>query len=201
MPSERKSVQLDDPHSQEDELGLREHDREVLGFLLQNPSSLLGFQGLKRKLRIHPEQLSRALRRLASDGLVEQTELGYRITQRALGLLDPVAMEDDHDGTTVIQASMPSDVDLRELVAEMKGTWIRPLRWHGITDSAHGQRLSWVTPDNQIQIDAQVQNGLLTIYAQVTFQERLDEAIKLGHMIFQHISRTFSREGFSLVSA
>jgi len=201
MSSERKTVQTDDALPQQDELSLREHDREVLEFLSQNPSSLLGFQGLKRKLRIHPEQLSRALHRLAGDGLVEQTELGYRITRRALDLIVPAVEEEDQDGTTVIQASMPSDVDIRDLVAEMKGTWIRPLRWQGITESAHGQLLSWVTPDNEVQIDARIQNGLLTISTRVTFQERLDEAIKLGHLIFQHISRTFSSEGFSLASA
>ncbi len=111
-------TESDDPLQREADLDLREHDREVLDFLSQNPSSLMGFQGLRRQLGIHPEQLSRALRRLAVDGLVEQTELGYRVTQRALNLLHPAAMEEDRTGVVVIQASMPGDVDARNLITE-----------------------------------------------------------------------------------
>jgi len=194
-------TETDDPPQHEADLDLREHDREVLDFLSQNPSSLMGFQGLRRQLGIHPEQLSRALRRLAVDGLVEQTELGYRVTQRALNLLHPAAMEEDHSGIMVIQASMPGDVDARSLVTELKGTWFGTLRWQGLTESTDSLKLSWITPDSHVRIDAQIQGGQLTITAHVAFQEQLDEAIRLGHVLFQHIARASSREDFSAVSA
>src|SRR5438445_11954736 len=58
---------------------LRDHDREVLEFLSQDPSTQLAFQGLRRRRGSHPEQLSRALPRLAQHELVERTELGYRV--------------------------------------------------------------------------------------------------------------------------
>src|SRR4030067_201070 len=115
MSSERKMTETDDRPQHEADLDLREHDREVLDFLSQNPSSLMGSQGLRRQLDIHPEQLSRALRRLAVDGLVEQTELGYRVTQRALNLLNPAATEEDRNGGTIIQGTMPGDVAARRL--------------------------------------------------------------------------------------
>ncbi len=194
-------TETDGPPQHEADLDLRVHDREVLDFLSQNPSSLMGFQGLRRQLGIHPEQLSRALRRLAVDGLVEQTELGYRATQRALNLLRPAAMEEDHSGIMVIQAAMPGNVDARGLVTELKGTWFGPLRWQGLTESTDSLKLSWITPDSHVRIDAQIQGGQLTIIAHVAFQEQLDEAIRLGHVLFQHIARAFSREDFSAVSA
>ena len=194
-------TETDAPSQHEAGLDLREHDREVLDFLSHNPSSLMGFQGLRRQLGIHPEQLSRALRRLAVDGLVEQTELGYRVTQRALNLLNPAATEEDRNGVMIIQGTMPGDVDARSLVLGLKGTWFGSLRWQGLTESVDGLRLSWITSDNLVRIDAQIQGGQLTISAHVSFQEQLDEAIRLGHMLFQHISRAFSREDFSAVSA
>ena len=71
---------------------LREHDRHVLEFLSRDPSSQVAFQGIRRRLGIHPEQLSRALHRLADDGLVEHTEHGYRATAKALTVLSPSHM-------------------------------------------------------------------------------------------------------------
>ncbi len=63
-----------DPSARDAIDDLREHDREVLEFLSKEPASQVAFQGLRRRLGIHPEQLSRALHRLADDELVERTD-------------------------------------------------------------------------------------------------------------------------------
>src|SRR6059036_663996 len=94
-------------------LDLREHDREVLEFLSQDPSSQVAFQGLRRRLGIHPEQLSRALHRLADDALVERTDLGYRVSRRALGFLSPTTLKPAGPNATILQTSLPAHVDLR----------------------------------------------------------------------------------------
>src|SRR5436853_6452885 len=92
-------------------LDLREHDREVLEFLSQDPSSQVAFQGLRRRLAIHPEQLSRALHRLAEHNLAEHTGLGYRRTPRAMeGLRRGALRSDDRGGTilpTALRAHLP----------------------------------------------------------------------------------------------
>src|SRR3982074_3129947 len=95
---------------------LREHDREVLEFLSQDPASRVAFQGLRRRLGIHPEQLSRALHRLADDNLVERTDLGYRVTPRALGVFSPSGLRSEEHGVTILQTYLPADLDLRALV-------------------------------------------------------------------------------------
>src|SRR3989442_14738985 len=82
---------------------LRDHDREVLEFLSQDPSTQVAFQGLRRRLGIHPEQLSRALHRLAQDELVERTELGYRVTSRALSVFSPGGLRSEEHGVTILQ--------------------------------------------------------------------------------------------------
>src|SRR3989304_2541861 len=80
-----------DPTAREEIEDLRENDREVLEFLSRDPGSLVGFQGIRRRLRIHPEKLSRALQRLARDELVDRTDLGYRGNPKALSILGPPA--------------------------------------------------------------------------------------------------------------
>ena len=93
-------------------LDLREHDREVLEFLSQDPSSQVAFQGLRRRLGIHPEQLSRALHRLADDNLVEHTDLGYRVTPRAMQVLSPGSLPSEEPGVIILQTYLPANLDL-----------------------------------------------------------------------------------------
>src|SRR5947209_9720163 len=93
-----------DPSAREALDDLRDHDREVLEFLSHDPDSQVAFQGLRRRLGIHPEQLSRALHRLADSELVERTDLGYRVSRRALGFLSPSSLKRSEEHTSELQS-------------------------------------------------------------------------------------------------
>jgi len=175
-------------------LDLRDNDRVVLELLRSEPSAAVGFQGLRRRLRLHPERLSRALHRLAEDDLVVRTELGYRISPRGLAIISPDAFPRDAPGVPVLQAYLPGDVDLRSLTLALKGSWIGPLRWYAFSEGPGEMEISWVTEDDGIQLDARLRPGELTIMAVASAPERLDEASRLGHLLFQHIAREVSRD-------
>ena len=182
-----------DPSAREAIDDLREHDREVLEFLSQDPSSHVAFQGLRRRLGIHPEQLSRALHRLAQDELVERTDLGYRVTPRALDVLSPGSLRPEEPGVTILQTYLPANVDLRGLIQGLRGTWIGPLRWYGLSDSTDGMRLAWALEDDSIRLETLVRPGELLVTAKVASPDHLDDATRLGHLLFQHIAREASR--------
>jgi len=167
---------------------LREHDREVLAFLSRDPSAQVAFQGIRRQLGIHPEQLSRALHRLAQDELVEKTEIGYRVTPKALAILSPEEWSTERPGTTVLHTYLPADVDLRDLVDSLRGTWIGPLRWYGVSETRDELRLTWTLEDGSIQVDVRVHGGELSIVARVQSAERLDDATRLGHLLFRQVA-------------
>src|SRR2546421_5630891 len=173
-------------------LDLREHDREVLEFLSQDPSTQVAFQGLRRRLGIHPEQLSRALHRLAQDELVERTELGYRVSRRALGILSPSSLPPAEPTVTILQTSLPAHVDLRGLVGALRRTWIGPLRWYGLAESDEGLRLGWALEDDSLGIEILVRPRQLTLNATVDSPSRLYEATRLGYELFHHVSREIS---------
>ncbi len=179
---------------------LREHDREVLEFLSQDPSSLVAFQGIRRRLGIHPEQLSRALHRLAEDNLVERTELGYRATRRALEVVSPAALRPDDSGITILQTYLPASVDLRGLVQALRGTWIGPLRWYGLSEFPDEMRLAWTLEDDSIRLETSVRPGQLRVTAKVASPDLFDNATRLGHQLFQYIVREVSRESYSGIS-
>jgi hypothetical protein len=183
-----------------DVLDLREHDREVLEFLSQDPSTQVAFQGLRRRLGIHPEQLSRALHRLADDNLVERTDLGYRVTSRAMDVLSPERLRSEEPGITILQTYLPANLDLRKLVQSLRGAWVGLLRWYGLSEFAEGMRLAWALEDDTIRLETFIRPGQLVVTAKVTSPDRLDDATRLGHQLFQHMVREVSRESYSGIS-
>ena len=189
-----------DPSAREVIDDLREHDREVLEFLSQDPSSQVAFQGLRRRLGIHPEQLSRALHRLADDALVERTDVGYRVTPRALQVLSPGSQRSEEPGVTILQTYLPANLDLRGLVQALRGSWIGPLRWYGLSEFAEGMRLAWALDDDTIRLETFIRPGQLIVTANVAGPSHLDDATRLGHLLFQHIAREASREPHAGIS-
>lgn len=191
------SVDAADENNLED---LREHDREVLEFLSKEPAAQIAFQGIRRRLGIHPEQLSRALHRLADDDLVQKTEVGYRVTPKARSIFSPKEWASDRPGATILQTYLPADTDVRALVGALRGSWIGPLRWYGLVESGEGIRLSWALEDESIQLDVRIQAGQLAITANVDAHDRLDEAARLGHLLFRQIAGQVSRGYGALVA-
>ncbi len=189
-----------DPSTHHEIDDLREHDREVLEFLSQDPSSQVAFQGLRRRLGIHPEQLSRALHRLADDALVERTDVGYRVTPRALQVLSPGSQRSEEPGVTILQTYLPANLDLRRLVQALRGSWIGPLRWYGLSEFADGMRLAWALEDDTIRLETFIRPGQLIVTANVAGPSHLDDATRLGHLLFQHIAREASREPYAGIS-
>ena len=190
-----------DPAARESLDELRDHDREVLEFLSKDPSSQVAFQGLRRRLGIHPEQLSRALHRLSRDDLVERTELGYRVTPKALTILSPDAIRAEDPGIPILQTYLPTDADVRALVRALRGTWIGALRWYGLSESEDGIRLAWALEDDSIRLEAIVRLGQLVVAAKVGSPDLLDDATRLGHQLFQHIAREASRDLYAGMSS
>ncbi len=189
-----------DPRAERGLDDLREHDREVLEFLSKDPAAQVAFQGIRRRLGIHPEQLSRALHRLAEDDLVQKTDVGYRVSPKALTILSPREWNPDRPGATILQTHLPADVDVRALVASLRGSWIGPLRWYGIVESPDELRLSWALEDESIRLDVRVHTGQLTITSDVESHSRLDEATRLGHLLFRQIAGEVSRGYGALVA-
>ena len=190
-----------DPSARESIDDLRDHDREVLEFLSHDPDSQIAFQGLRRRLGIHPEQLSRALHRLADSELVERTDLGYRVSRRARGVLSPGTLKPAGPTATILQTSLPADVDLRGLVGALRGTWIGTLRWYGFSESDEGLRLGWGLEDDSIGIEILVRPGQLTMSATLDSPDRLDDATRLGYELFHHVSREISSSAGRGISA
>ncbi len=172
---------------------LRESDREVLELLKSEPDTAVGFQGIKRRLGIHPERLSRALRRLERDDLVEKTDLGYRASPHALALLSPTAIRPAAPTVPLLQTFLPPEVDLQGLAAFLRGKWFGDLRWYGLIETPEEMTLSWLSEDDAIQIDARLRTGALSIEARLSEPSQFPAATVAAHELFQHIAQAYGR--------
>jgi DNA-binding HxlR family transcriptional regulator len=90
----------------------------------------ISFQGIKRKLGLHQETLSRALHRLQRDGYIERLEKAYRISQKGMSTISQVrprirtVEENDPYSVTLLQAILPRDFNVNsrfDTESELRG--------------------------------------------------------------------------------
>jgi hypothetical protein len=118
-----------------------------------------------------------------------------------LAILSPPEWIGDESGITILQTVLPTSADLRTLVASLRGSWIGPLRWYGLSESADGLRLSWALEDESLRFEVHAHAGQLTIIAHGATSGRLDEATRLGHLLFRQIAGEVSRGPYGALVA
>jgi len=171
-----------------DDLDLRSGDWQVLD-AFHDTESNLAFQGIKRKLGMHQETLSRALHRLESDHLVERAEDGYRLTQRGTEVIND-SMRGPSKTSKILETYLPSDVSAAEVISRLKYTWFSTLRWLGYSESNGEALLTWVTEDGSTQVKARFQGSRLVIEIS-SDKESSNVGIKSAHELLARIIREY----------
>jgi DNA-binding MarR family transcriptional regulator len=171
------------------ELDLRDGDWQVLD-AFQDPQANLAFQGLKRKLGMHQETLSRALHRLEDDQLVERTDDGYRLTDRGSEVLD-VSIRGTAKTSRILETYLPSDISTADVISKLKYSWFSTLRWLGHSENNREAVLVWVTEDGATQVIARFQGNHLLIEIDAADGEKSNVAIKSAYELVARIIREY----------
>ncbi len=108
--------------------------------LLTRTMGSLAFNGLRRTLGAHPESLSRALRRLEREGVIQREDGGYSLISP-----DPGPEETDAPPRTrpLGEVQLPLGIDVEEVVGDLAGRWFGRLRWVGMYDRPSEPGLVW----------------------------------------------------------
>lgn len=148
---------------------------------LGEPGAVVAFQGLRIHLGLHPEILSRILRRLERGGWVERTEGGYRRGSRA-ALLEETP---EPPGVPILEARLPPGVSAEGVLESLEGRWLGPLRWKGVRD--HGTRLQWISSEGRYRVDLRAfPDGLaVEVYAE---EEAWAEAVRAAYVLFGQVA-------------
>ncbi|MCW4031139.1 MAG: hypothetical protein NWE80_02110 [Candidatus Bathyarchaeota archaeon] len=175
------------------DLEFSERDTNVLHIIDEEDLSSFTFEGLKRRLDMHPETLSRVLYRLADEGILEKGVEGYTVTSKARELLKSHSLASRVPAVCLLQTLLPPDVPIQFVVSKLKGKWFGMLRWLGSSESREGIVLKWITEDGGIIISAIFSHGQLNIDAKMLLEKDLNVALKASYQLMGYITNLISK--------
>jgi DNA-binding Lrp family transcriptional regulator len=150
---------------------------------LQALSGKLAFSGLRRVLGAHPESLSRSLRRLEREGLVQRVDGGYR----ALAAPPRVDERSDQGLRAIARIDVPNATDPRAFLGRLAGRWFGTLRWVGLLERPEGELLAWARRQGGGLVLLGLQRGVLSVYASTGNEDDdLGEAEEAAYELLYH---------------
>jgi DNA-binding transcriptional ArsR family regulator len=170
-----------------------DRDSDILAFLSEEDFTFFTFEGLKRRLGLHPETLSRILNRLEQEGIVKKTSEGYTVTREIAKRLKLHQTNTEESRVSLLQTYLPSDMPTQQLISSLRGRWFGLLRWLGLSETNEGTTLKWITEDGDIQIDAKITETQLNIEAKFLHHTNLNMALKAAYQLMAYIGRLCSR--------
>jgi len=170
---------------------LSERDTDVLSLIDEEDLAMFTFDGLKRRLGLHSETLSRILSRLEQEGMVKKSPKGYKVNPK-ITKLKLQQTRDETPSVVLLQTFLPSDMLTQKLISELKGKWFGILRWLGVSENSEGVTLKWVTEDGGIQIAASISGTTLNIEAKFLTENNLDLALKAAYQLMAQIGKLYS---------
>jgi len=156
----------------------------VMNMLSSESDATYSFQGMKRRLGLHQEKLTRILKRLEDDNLVLKTDEGYKVlhhSRKTTRHLD--------EGEPIIRGQLPPGVDPGILTSKLKGRWFKNFRWLGYSTSESGQSLYWITEDGRFQLVVRLAPAEILVWSQPTNDVETHSSIGAGYELFDRISR------------
>lgn len=144
--------------------GVGEREFGVLWELSRLGDAEVAFSGIRRRLDLHQESLTRTLDRLARDGLVEDTGDGYALTREgyeAIRACDGPASRPTL--RPIVAASIPPTVDPEQVEEGLSGRWFDGLHWYGRADGPGEITLAWLTDPGRQMVQVRVAGGTLTV--------------------------------------
>jgi DNA-binding Lrp family transcriptional regulator len=137
-------------------------DDRVLEVLAESQGRI-AFNGLRRALQVHPESLTRALRRLERDGTIRRTEGSYELAA-------PIARESEPPSRmpvrTIASVALPPGGSREEVFGRLSGRWFGRLRWVGLFDHPGDPWLVWSVEGSGTHVMLSEREGRLLVLAE-----------------------------------
>ena len=170
-----------------------DRDSDILAFLSEEEFTFFTFEGLKRRLGLHPETLSRILNRLEQEGIVKKSSEGYKVTREIAKHLKLHQTNTHESRVSLLQTYLPSDIPVQQLISSLRGKWFGLLRWLGLSQTNESITLKWITEDGDIQVDAKINETQLTIEAKFLHHNNHNQALKAAYQLMTYIGKLCSR--------
>ncbi|HEX9318859.1 MAG TPA: MarR family transcriptional regulator [Nitrososphaeraceae archaeon] len=139
---------------------LHTNDKKILSLLSLDETSQYSFTGIKRKLNVHQQSLTRALTRLEDLGFVEKSLAGYRLKKNAdtIQLFNAnakrlySAFKSDEKVFQLLHARIPVRVDIEKILEGLRGKWFDKNRFIGSKRIDNGYMLKWLNETGPFEL-------------------------------------------------
>jgi hypothetical protein len=174
-------------------LELKEQDIDVIHVIHIENLTYFTFEGLKRRLKIHPETLSRILTRLTDDEILEKTDKGYSLTTKGKHLLEQQNHQSTPARVPVLQSFVPPELSVDKIASDLKGKWFGSLRWLGYSLSEEAVELKWITTNGEIIVSAFFTDGMLQIYSKAISETDFSARLSVSYQLMGYITKLISK--------
>lgn len=186
VPSGKQVLVQEEEFSTED---LHGNDGKILS-LLNEAGSNYSFKGMQRKLHMHQQSLSRALRRLGEMGFVVKSDVGYRLSKTGeVAASSGPAVAKGREYVQLLQTYIPVDVRPPEIVRSLVGKWFKNLRWVGLIESGTGFTLQWSSNDGSFQINLRMISDYVVVETNAASQAEKLQAMVGSYAIYEQITK------------
>lgn len=170
------------------------NDNKILA-LLNEDGSNYSFKGLMRKLSLHQQSLSRALRRLEEMELVEKSPVGYRLSKAGATAMSRIELLQQQYKPTgreymqLLQTYIPLNIKASEVMRHLIGKWFKNLRWIGMIRSDTGYTLQWTSDDGAFQINLRLIADYIVIETNASTEKEKVQAMVGSYIIYEQITK------------
>jgi DNA-binding HxlR family transcriptional regulator len=171
-----------------------DNDNKILA-LLNEDGSNYSFKGLMRKLNLHQQSLSRALRRLEEMELVEKSPVGYRLSKTGATAMSRIELlQQQHkpkgrEYMQLLQTYIPLNIKASEVMRHLIGRWFKNLRWIGMIRSDTGHTLQWTSDDGAFQINLRLIADYIVIETNASTEKEKVQAMVGSYTIYEQITK------------
>jgi DNA-binding HxlR family transcriptional regulator len=186
---------------------VRNNDKKILSLLDEEILSTYSFKALERRLDIHQQSLTRALKRLRELGLIEKTPAGYKLIKKNISLSDTILennqlLKEEEESFRVkktrkrfdqlIQIRIPIRNNTELIINRLNGKWFGNLRWFGLIKKETGSTLQWIAIDKYnnnklFQINVNIVSEYIVIESNAISEKEKVEAMSSSNRIVSEI--------------
>jgi DNA-binding transcriptional ArsR family regulator len=163
---------------------VRPNDYRVLDVLGETKSEY-SFSGIMRKLGMHQETLSRSLHRLHELGIVDKSELGYKISNKMQGLPKNTTKQ---AYLPILLSYLPPRIGAEKIISEIAGKWFKNMRWIGMSEDNGQKNLQWIKQNGLFYINLKVLPNYIVIETNANNDHDKADAISGAYRIVQKIT-------------
>jgi DNA-binding Lrp family transcriptional regulator len=175
--------------------GLPKLDDRVRDLLSEFPGAV-AFAGIRRTLGVHPESLSRALRRLEREGSVERTEKGYRLTAALpkRSRAPPANPEFPRwHSPPLVELRLSPGEDATKILGLVAGRWFGEFRWVGSYEEGRRVTMLWVSRLRKNLLGLVLEGDILRIHFRGRAVRKVQNQPLVAYQLLQHILKAMGK--------